>query len=145
MYHKIVNLHGSAKNLPSACTSVMEPSLMKNILVPPHVDPQHVWEDCLNNTNTCTSSQHIAIQAFGVEFLKTFEGLPPCFTRGYFLTSCYSHGGILAPPYWFSSTSPRLLNKTIGEAVADWYFERTRFQCIDPYPCVKVCKDLNNH
>uniref|UniRef100_M1CED7 Pectin acetylesterase n=1 Tax=Solanum tuberosum TaxID=4113 RepID=M1CED7_SOLTU len=27
MYRKIVNLHGSAKNLPSACTSVMEPSL----------------------------------------------------------------------------------------------------------------------
>lgn len=37
---------------------------MKNILVPPHVDPQHVWEDCLNNTNTCTSGQHIAIQGY---------------------------------------------------------------------------------
>ncbi|WMV42709.1 hypothetical protein MTR67_036094 [Solanum verrucosum] len=30
MYRKIVNLHGSAKNLPSACTSVMEPSLTIN-------------------------------------------------------------------------------------------------------------------
>ncbi|KAH0643884.1 hypothetical protein KY289_034858 [Solanum tuberosum] len=59
MYRKIVNLHGSAKNLPSACTSVMEPSL------------------------------------------------------------------------------------TIAEAVEDWYFERTRFQYIDPYPCAKYCKSLN--
>ncbi|KAG5592250.1 hypothetical protein H5410_042764 [Solanum commersonii] len=134
---------GSAKNLPSACISVMEPSLIKNILVPPHLDPQHVWKDCINNTSTCTSSQHIAIQAFGVESLKTFEGLPPCFTRGYFLTSCFSRGGILAPTFWLSSTSPRLLNNTIGEAVADWYFERARFQCIDPNSCVKVCKFLS--
>ncbi|KAF3630701.1 Pectin acetylesterase 11 [Capsicum annuum] len=29
---------------------------------------------------------------------------------------------------------------TIAEAVADWYFERERFQFIDPYPCAKDCK-----
>ncbi|KAK6782766.1 hypothetical protein RDI58_020562 [Solanum bulbocastanum] len=127
MYQKIVNLHvslflirfqGSAKNLPSACTSVMEPSLIKNILVPPFLDPQHAWKDCINNTSTCTSSQHMAIQAFGVEFLKTFEGLRiPLFYEGLF-----PHVLLFS---WGNSCTNIL---TIGEAVADWYFERARIQ-----------------
>ncbi|WMV43124.1 hypothetical protein MTR67_036509 [Solanum verrucosum] len=88
MYRKIVNLHGSAKNLPSACTYVMEPSLclfsqnvipyiqtplfiinsiydswqINNTLVPLFLDPQHAWTDCINNISRCTSSQLIIIQ-----------------------------------------------------------------------------------
>ncbi|XP_015084370.1 pectin acetylesterase 8-like [Solanum pennellii] len=166
MYRKIVNLHGLTKNLPSACTSVMEPSLclfsqnvipyiqtplfiinsiydswqINNILVPLYLDPQHAWTNCINNISRCTSNQRIIIQAFGVKFLKTFNKLPSCCTRGYFLTSCYSHGDMRFPTYWFSATSPRLLNKTIAEAVADWYFERAGFQYKDPYPCARDCK-----
>ncbi|KAH0648354.1 hypothetical protein KY285_033602, partial [Solanum tuberosum] len=128
MYRKIVNLHGSA-NLPSACTSAMEPSLcflpqnvvpyvqtplfiinsvydywqINNTVVPAYLDPQHVWKDCVKSINNCTYSQ-----------------------RNY-----------------SSATSPRLLYKTIAEAIAEWYFERTRFQYIDPYPCAKYCKSLN--
>ncbi|KAJ8555320.1 hypothetical protein K7X08_012816 [Anisodus acutangulus] len=165
MYRRIVNLHGSAKNLPSACTSAMEPSLcffpqnvvpyvqtplfiinsiydiwqIKNIFVPENLDPQHTWKDCKERINNCTFSQRILIQAFGVEFLKIFECLPPSFTRGYFLTSCYSHGGIYSPAYWFTASSPRLLHKTISEAVADWYFERAGFQYVDQYPCAREC------
>ncbi|KAM3359262.1 pectin acetylesterase 11 isoform X2 [Capsicum galapagoense] len=166
MFRKIVNLHGSTKNLPSPCTSVMKPSLcffpqnvipyiqtplfiinsiydywqINNTLVPVHLDPQHAWKDCTEQINNCTFSQRIVIQAFGMEFLKTFEKLPPSFTRGYYLTSCFSHGDLYKSAYWFSASSPRLLNKTIAEAVADWYFERERFQFIDPYPCAKDCK-----
>ncbi|XP_019070632.1 pectin acetylesterase 8-like [Solanum lycopersicum] len=166
MYEEIVSLHGSAKNLPSACTSAMEPSLcffpqnvvsyiqtplfiinsvydswqINNTLVPSYLDPQHAWKGCIKNISSCTSSQLIIIRAFGVEFLKIFGALPPCFTRGYFLTSCYSHGDILSTSYWYNTTSPRLLSKTIAEAVGDWYFERAGFQHIDPYPDVKNCK-----
>ncbi|XP_055822179.1 pectin acetylesterase 11-like [Solanum dulcamara] len=166
MYQSIVNLHESAKNLPSACTSAMEPSLcffpqnvvsyiqtplfiinsvydswqINNTLVSPYLDPQHAWKGCIKNISSCTSSQRTMIQAFGVEFLKIFEGLPPCSTRGYFLTSCYSHGDILSTSYWFNTTSPRLLSKTIAEAVGDWYFERAGFQHIDLYPYVRKCK-----
>ncbi|XP_060211194.1 pectin acetylesterase 8-like [Lycium barbarum] len=165
-YRSIVNLHGSAKNLPSACTSVMEPSLcffpqnvvpyvqtplfiinsiydswqINNTLVPRYLDPELVWDHCKAHLSNCTLSQHLIIQDFGVEFLKAFDGLTPSFTRGYFLTSCHTHLGILQTGFWFSPTSPRLLHKTIGEAVADWYFERARFQYIDPYPCARDCK-----
>ncbi|XP_059277624.1 pectin acetylesterase 11-like [Lycium ferocissimum] len=88
MYRKIANLHGSTKNLPSACTSAMEPSLcffpqnvvpyvqtplfiinsiydywqINNTLVPPYLDPQHVWKDCIDNINNCTFGQRIIIQ-----------------------------------------------------------------------------------
>ncbi|KAH0643886.1 hypothetical protein KY289_034860 [Solanum tuberosum] len=165
MYQNIVNLHESAKNLPPACTSAMEPSLcffpenvmpyvqtplfiinsiydswqINNTLVPPYLDKQHAWKACIKSISSCTSSQLIIIQAFGVEFSKTFEGLPPCSTRGYFLTSCYSHGGIRLTPYWLKTSSLTLFNKTIAEAVADWYFEREGIQYTDPYPCVRNC------
>ncbi|PHT67590.1 hypothetical protein T459_27077 [Capsicum annuum] len=129
--------NGSTKNLPSPCTSVMKPSLcffpqnvipyiqtplfiinsiydywqINNTLVPVHLDPQHAWKDCTEQINNCTFSQRIVIQAFGMEFLKTFEKLPPSFTRGYYLTSCFSHGDLYKSAYWFSASSPRLLNK----------------------------------
>ncbi|XP_019234665.1 PREDICTED: pectin acetylesterase 8-like isoform X2 [Nicotiana attenuata] len=111
MYQRVVTLHESAKNLPLSCTSAMEPSLIENILVPKYLDRQHVWDDCKKQISNCTFSQRLIIQVFGVEFLKVFEGLTPSFTRGYFTTSCHSHGAILSNNYWFSPTSPRLIHK----------------------------------
>ncbi|XP_070039745.1 pectin acetylesterase 11-like [Nicotiana tomentosiformis] len=166
IYERVITLHGSAKNLPPSCTSAMEPNLcffpqnvvpyvqtplfiinsdydswqIENILVPKYLDPQQVWKDCKSQISNCTFGQRIIIQAFGVEFLKAFEGLTPSFTRGYFITSCHSHGAILSTNFWFSPASPRLLHKTIAEAVGDWYFDRAGFQCIDPYPCARDCK-----
>ncbi|XP_019252970.1 PREDICTED: pectin acetylesterase 8-like isoform X7 [Nicotiana attenuata] len=126
-YRRVVTLHGSAKNLPLSCTSIMEPSL-------------HIWKHCKSHISNCTFIQRMIIQGYGVEFLKAFLGLTPSFTRGYFITSCYSHGEIVWTSYWFSPTSPRVLNKTIAEAVADWYFDRAGFhQYIHPYPCARDC------
>uniref|UniRef100_A0A0V0HZD6 Pectin acetylesterase n=1 Tax=Solanum chacoense TaxID=4108 RepID=A0A0V0HZD6_SOLCH len=59
------------------------------------------------------------------------------------------HGSANLPSACISAMEPslgpslKILNKTIAEAIADWYFERTRFQYIDPYPCAKYCKSLN--
>lgn len=166
MYQRVVNLHGSAKNLPPSCTSAMEPSLcffpqhvvpyvetplfifnsaydawqINNTLIPPNLDPQRAWEHCKFQISACTFSQRMTIQDFGVEFLKTFVGLTPCYTRGYFITSCHTHPDIIWPKYWFATISPRILNKTIAEAVGDWYFDRTGIhQHIDPYPFARDC------
>ncbi|XP_019259631.1 PREDICTED: pectin acetylesterase 8-like isoform X2 [Nicotiana attenuata] len=165
-YRRVVTLHGSVKNLPPSCTSIMEPSLcffprnvvpyvqtplfiinsqydswqVNHIWVPKYLDPQHVWKNCNSHISNCTFSQRMIIQGYGVEFLKAFLGLTPSFTRGYFITSCYSHGEIVWTNYWFSPTSPRVLNKTIAKAVTDWYFNRAGFhQYIDPYPCARDC------
>ncbi|XP_019252966.1 PREDICTED: pectin acetylesterase 8-like isoform X3 [Nicotiana attenuata] len=166
-YRRVVTLHGSAKNLPLSCTSIMEPSLCffpRNVvpyvqtpffiinshydswlvtfwsLNSEYLDPQHIWKHCKSHISNCTFIQRMIIQGYGVEFLKAFLGLTPSFTRGYFITSCYSHGEIVWTSYWFSPTSPRVLNKTIAEAVADWYFDRAGFhQYIHPYPCARDC------
>uniref|UniRef100_M1CUC8 Pectin acetylesterase n=1 Tax=Solanum tuberosum TaxID=4113 RepID=M1CUC8_SOLTU len=153
----------SAKNLPQACTSTMEPSScffpeniipyietplfiinsaydawqISNTLVPSNLDSQHAWEYCRDRISNCTSSQIINIQ----EFLNILKGLTPCYTRGYFITSCHTHARIVWGDYWFDATSPRILNKTIAEAIGDWYFDRTTFhQHIDPYPGARYCK-----
>ncbi|MCE0481129.1 hypothetical protein HAX54_038544 [Datura stramonium] len=89
-YQKIVTLHGSAKNLPSSCTYIMEPSLcffpqnvvpyiqtplfiinsaydswqVSNILVPEYLDPQHAWKDCRSQISNCTLSQLIIIKGW---------------------------------------------------------------------------------
>nr|XP_009626905.1 pectin acetylesterase 8-like isoform X3 [Nicotiana tomentosiformis] len=86
---------------------------VSNILVPEYLDPQRVWKNYKVHISNCTLSQRIIIQDFGVEFLKAFLGLTPSFTRGYFITSCYSHGQIQSARYWFSANSPRLLNKEV--------------------------------
>ncbi|WMV43116.1 hypothetical protein MTR67_036501 [Solanum verrucosum] len=158
--------NGSIKNLPPSCTSTMEPSLcffpqnvisfietplfiinsaydawqINNTLVPSNLDPQHIWEHCKVRISNCTLSQRTTIKAFGVEFLKAFDGLTPCNTRGYFINSCHTHAQIVMPVYWFSTSSPRILNKTIAEAVGDWYFDRTGLhQYLDSYPFAKDC------
>ncbi|KAH0646735.1 hypothetical protein KY290_034331 [Solanum tuberosum] len=165
-YQQVVDLHGSIKNLPPSCTSTMEPSLcffpqnvisfietplfiinsaydawqINNTLVPSNLDPQHIWEHCKVRISNCTLNQRTTIKAFGVEFLKAFDGLTPCITRGYFITSCHTHAQIVTPEYWFSTSSPRILNKTIAEAVGDWYFDRTGLhQYMDSYPFAKDC------
>ncbi|XP_060205300.1 pectin acetylesterase 8-like isoform X1 [Lycium barbarum] len=166
MYNRVVTLHGSTKNLPPSCTSAMEPSLcffpqnvvpyvhtpmfiinsaydswqINSTLVPAYLDPQRAWDHCKAQISNCTLSQRIIIQAFGVEFLKTFMGVTPCYTRGYFITSCHTHGRIMWTNYWFNTISLTILDKTIAEAVGDWYFDRVGFhQHLDPYPFAKDC------
>ncbi|XP_060205303.1 pectin acetylesterase 8-like isoform X3 [Lycium barbarum] len=122
MYNRVVTLH------------------INSTLVPAYLDPQRAWDHCKAQISNCTLSQRIIIQAFGVEFLKTFMGVTPCYTRGYFITSCHTHGRIMWTNYWFNTISLTILDKTIAEAVGDWYFDRVGFhQHLDPYPFAKDC------
>ncbi|XP_015170081.1 pectin acetylesterase 8-like [Solanum tuberosum] len=166
MYQNVEDLHGSVKNLPMSCTSKMEPSLcffpqhvvpnvetplfifnsaydswqINNSLIPSDLDPQHVWDQCKNQINSCTFSQRTIIKDFGVEFMKAFGGGTPSSTRGYFITSCHIHQDIIWDKYWFDTSGPTIYNKTIAEAVGDWFFDRTgNHQHIDPYPFARDC------
>ncbi|KAF3448948.1 hypothetical protein FNV43_RR09667 [Rhamnella rubrinervis] len=82
-FGQIVATHGSAKNLPSSCTSKMRPELcffpqyaiqhvqtpifiinaaydlwqVSNILVPDAVDPHGNWKICKANISNCSSAQ----------------------------------------------------------------------------------------
>ncbi|KAM3322693.1 hypothetical protein P3S67_003844 [Capsicum chacoense] len=106
MFNRVVNLHEAAKNLPPLCTSAMEPSLC---FFPQNVVPY--VQTPLFIINSAYDSWQL--------WMKTLEGLGPCFTTGYFITSCHTHAKIMWTDYWFAATSPRKLNKTIAEAVGD--------------------------
>uniref|UniRef100_A0A3Q7HSX1 Pectin acetylesterase n=1 Tax=Solanum lycopersicum TaxID=4081 RepID=A0A3Q7HSX1_SOLLC len=113
---------------------------VRNILAPPGTDPKGAWKSCGANIKTCTADQLKVLQGFRLDFLKALEGLGSSSTRGYYINSCFAHCQTQKQATWFGLNSPRLLNKTIAEAVGDWVLERNQFQQIDcPYPCDKTC------
>ncbi|KAL8264009.1 hypothetical protein R6Q59_022139 [Mikania micrantha] len=166
-YDDVVKIHGSAKNLPSACTSKMKNSLcffpenvvqeietplfitnaaydswqIKNALAPGVVDPHGTWHNCKVDIEQCSSDQIAVIQEFRLEFLRALDGFfGTSSPRGMFINSCYAHCQTEIQETWFMSDSPMLSNKTIGEAVGDWFYDRSAFEEIDcPYPCDKTC------
>ncbi|KAI3804559.1 hypothetical protein L1987_26193 [Smallanthus sonchifolius] len=166
-YDDVVKLHGSAKNLPSSCTSKMKNSLcffpenvvqeietplfitnaaydswqIKNALAPGVVDPHGTWHNCKLDIEQCSSDQIVIIQEFRLEFLRALDGFfGTSAPRGMFINSCYAHCQTEIQETWFMSDSPMLSNKTIGEAVGDWFYDRSAFEEIDcPYPCDKTC------
>ncbi|XP_069146264.1 pectin acetylesterase 8-like [Solanum lycopersicum] len=165
-FNDVVTLHGSAKSLPSSCTSKLKPGLcffpenvaqqiktplfiinaaydhwqVRNILVAPGSDPKGAWTSCKANIKNCTPNQLKILQGFRKDFLKALDGLGPSSTRGYYINSCFSHCQSQQQAYWFGLNSPRLFNKTIAEAVRDWFLETDQYRHIDcPYPCDKTC------
>ncbi|XP_055806969.1 pectin acetylesterase 8-like [Solanum dulcamara] len=170
-FNDVVTLHGSAKNLPPSCTSKFKQGLcffpqnvaqqiqtplfiinasydhwqVRNILVAPGTDPNGAWTSCKANIKNCTPDQLKVLQGFREDFLKALEGLGPSSTRGYYINSCFSHCQSQQQAYWFGPNSPRLSNKTIAEAVGDWFLDRDQFRKIDcPYPCDKTCVEANH-
>ncbi|KAK6158594.1 hypothetical protein DH2020_005908 [Rehmannia glutinosa] len=66
--------------------------------------------------------------------IETLQNLTNCSSRGMFVHSCYLHGHIGSKEEWRCSSvggNNVLANKTIGEAIGDWYFDRSYFQVID--------------
>uniref|UniRef100_A0A0E0K428 Pectin acetylesterase n=1 Tax=Oryza punctata TaxID=4537 RepID=A0A0E0K428_ORYPU len=143
-FNGVATTHGSAKNLPFACTSRLSPGMcffpqnevkqiqtplfilnaaydswqVRNILVPGFADPHEFRDD----------------------FLKALKEQGTPSTRGLFINSCFVHCQSETQETWFSSGSPMLETKTIADAVGDWFYDRNPFQKIDcPYPCDSTC------
>ncbi|XP_052209141.1 pectin acetylesterase 8-like [Diospyros lotus] len=165
-YNDVVTTHGSAKNLPSYCTSRMKPGLcffpqnmargiqtplflinaaydswqVKNILAPGVADPHGTWRSCKLDITKCSNDQLAIMQDFRKQFLSALTGLGNSPARGLFINSCYSHCQAGTQETWLRDDSPKLGGTTIAKAVGDWYYDRVPFQKIDcPYPCDKTC------
>nr|GLL18081.1 hypothetical protein Saspl_042574 [Ipomoea trifida] len=157
---------GSAKNLPTSCTSKMNPGLcffpqniaptiqtplflvnaaydswqIKNILAPGVADPQGTWHSCKLDILKCSDSQLGIMQGFRLEFLKALGAVANSPSTGFFINSCYAHCQTGVQETWLRDDSPMLDGKSIANAVGDWYYDRSPFQKIDcPYPCDKTC------
>lgn len=114
---------------------------IRNILAPGAADPHGVWNDCKLDMKQCSSSQLHLVQGFRLQFLHALGEIGSSSSRGLFISSCYSHCQSEMQETWFRFDSPILGNKTIAEAVGEWFYMRSSFQKIDcPFPCNTSCK-----
>ncbi|KAI4370793.1 hypothetical protein MLD38_019103 [Melastoma candidum] len=165
-YSQVVATHGSAKNLPSSCTSRMNPGLcffpqnagqqiqtplfilnaaydawqIKNILAPGVADRHGLWHNCKANIKSCSSDQLKTMQDFRLEFISAINQLGSSSANGMFIDSCYAHCQSGMQETWLRSDSPLVAKTSIAKAVGDWYFDRSSFKEIDcAYPCNPTC------
>ncbi|KAM7276967.1 hypothetical protein ACFE04_018833 [Oxalis oulophora] len=169
IYERVVNLQGVKKNLPTTCTSKMDPTscffpqnLINNIKTPLFLlnaaydawqvheslmtkaaDPTGAWNDCRNNKLKCNSTQINFLQGFRNQMVNDVKTFSKYKRNGLFINSCFAHCQTEKQDTWFANDSPRSGNKRIAEAVGDWFFERADVKAIDcAYPCDKTCHDL---
>ncbi|KAJ6813085.1 pectin acetylesterase 8-like isoform X1 [Iris pallida] len=165
-FNDVVTTHGSARNLPSSCTSRLPPAMcffpqyvaqriqtplfilnaaydswqIKNILAPGVADPHGTWKACKLDIKQCSSAQLRIMQDFRMEFLNALAAIKSSPSRGMYINSCYAHCQSEMQETWLSADSPVLGGTPIAKAVGSWFYDRTPFQKIDcPYPCDTSC------
>ncbi|KAK9077771.1 hypothetical protein SSX86_006109 [Deinandra increscens subsp. villosa] len=155
-YDKVVTLHGSAKNLPSGCTSNMKPGLcfypqyampyvktpvfvvnsaydvwqVFNILASNETDPNGEFNNCKMDLDECSATQLKRLEDFRMEFLGAVSAVANSSTNGMFINTCYTHCET-DHPIWFENPTSKLDDKTMAEAVNDWFYDKAKFQKID--------------
>ncbi|KAL7133833.1 hypothetical protein ABFS83_12G166700 [Erythranthe nasuta] len=165
-YHGVVHNQGVAKSLNRDCVARSEPSKcffpqefianiktpvflvqpaydfwqIANILVPDSSDRNSSWIRCKLNILNCDSKQLNVLHGFRNSLLTTLQKFRQNPKGGLFVNSCFVHCQTWAAGTWHSPTSPRINNKTVAEAVGDWYFRRGESVHIDcPFPCNPTC------
>ncbi|KAH6760810.1 hypothetical protein C2S51_017759 [Perilla frutescens var. frutescens] len=111
---------------------------LQNMMKPDAPDLEGWNTKCVNNSasdlplprpDTCTPPQMQLIKDFRGTFLDTINGLADVPSRGLFITSCYNH--VFIEDNTWTDTQCKLENKTVSEAVGDWYFDRSPVKLID--------------
>ncbi|XP_076959180.1 pectin acetylesterase 8-like [Bidens hawaiensis] len=155
-YDRVVTLHGSAKNLPSGCTSNMKPGLcfypqyaMPYIKTPVFVvnsaydtwqvfyilssyeaDPKGEFTKCKNDLSQCTPAQRKRLEDFRSDFLGAISVVANSSTKGMFINNCYTHCET-DQTIWYEKPTSKLQNKSMAEAAGDWFFDKNGFQKVD--------------
>ncbi|XP_009617766.1 pectin acetylesterase 5-like [Nicotiana tomentosiformis] len=169
-YEDVVNLQGAAKSLKKDCTSRLEPYKcffpeefisniktpvflvnpgydfwqIQNILIPDSSDPHGSWLRCKLNITNCNSKQLEVLEDFRKSLLRKLEGFQQNPEGGMFIISCFAHCQTWMTGTWHASYSPKINNKTIAEAVGEWYFNRKAAKYIDcPFPCNPTCSHFS--
>ncbi|KAL6531329.1 hypothetical protein OROHE_014398 [Orobanche hederae] len=166
-YKGVVSVQGVVKNLNKNCTDSTYPEQcffpqyalpyirtpffilnsaydvfqLHHIVVPPAADPHGHWYRCKLNPADCNAVQINTVQGFRKYMLETLRPFFVNSTRGgVYINSCFTHCQSETQDTWFAPDSPRLHNKTIAEAVGNWYFGRNLSKEIDcAYPCDNTC------
>ncbi|KRH07734.1 hypothetical protein GLYMA_16G107300v4 [Glycine max] len=165
-YSQVVQTHGSAKNLPTSCTSRLRPGLcffpqnvvsqistpiffvnaaydswqIKNILAPGAADPRGQWRECKLDIKNCSPNQLSVMQGFRTDFLRAFSVVGNAASKGHFIDGCYAHCQTGIQETWLRNDSPVVAKTSIAKAVGDWFYDRRPFREIDcAYPCNPTC------
>ncbi|GAB2249851.1 hypothetical protein Droror1_Dr00013210 [Drosera rotundifolia] len=171
IFNDVVPLQGVEPNLDEGCTSsvvlpkqcffpqyalryIRTPFFVLNtaydvyqfhhILVPTSADMHGHWYHCKLNVTACNANQIAVLQGFRLDMLAALNSFSQnSSSGGMFINSCFAHCQSEYQGTWFAADSPRILNKTIAEAVGDWYFGRSVTKLIDcAYPCDTTCHNL---
>ncbi|KAK8961598.1 hypothetical protein KSP40_PGU009100 [Platanthera guangdongensis] len=117
---------------------------IEHVLVPPKSDPAGQWRRCRMNIHHCNSNQIETLHGFRKSLLNALRKFQQNSKGGMFINSCFAHCQTMSNMTWHSTTSPRINNKSIAEAVGDWYFERRRVKEVDcPFPCNPTCSNMD--
>ncbi|GAA0139939.1 hypothetical protein LIER_01384 [Lithospermum erythrorhizon] len=152
-YQDVVHLQGVVDSLDKDCLSKVKPhkcffpqEFVKNIKTPLFlVNPAYDW---WQNIYNCNPNQLEILHGFRDTMLKSVKEFQQTKEIGFFVNSCFTHCQTWKAETWHSPTSPRVDNKTIAEAVGDWYFNRKAAKHIDcPFPCNPTCvnQDFTPH
>ncbi|AQK95511.1 Pectin acetylesterase 5 [Zea mays] len=116
---------------------------VQHALAPEASDPQHSWLDCRLDISKCSPKQLGILQGFRKELHDAISEAKQKRGWGFYINSCFVHCQSLNSLTWHSPTSPRVNNKSIAEAVGDWFFDRREVKEIDcEYPCNPTCHNL---
>ncbi|KAL3634024.1 hypothetical protein CASFOL_021078 [Castilleja foliolosa] len=158
--------HGFTNKLPSSCTSRMNASLcifpenfIKNIQTPlflleakfdifqmAYVSDEPNYLNCIMNLTLCTHSHFQTMRDYGVAVTELLQEIRDSSSIGMFVHPCLRHGHFQEKSGW--GWSYKLRNKTIAEAIGDWYYDRSGpFQEIDSdheFPLSLNCTKIPN-
>lgn len=165
-YSELAQLHGSAPHLPPSCTSKMKASLCFNaqnvvpdictpifllnsaydtfqvasILLPKELSDRNETS-CKYDLRKCPAGQLEKWENFRLEFLQALTDLGTSPSRGLFINSCHTHCQSQFQMKWLGDPYSMLDNKSISDAVGEWFFHRRQIQVIDyvhnsPQQCV---------
>ncbi|KAK8951511.1 hypothetical protein KSP39_PZI004874 [Platanthera zijinensis] len=150
-FHNLVNLQCffPQYNLPFIRTpffllnSAYDVYQLNHIFVPPSADLSGHWDPCKSDPAACTPNQISILQGFRLEMLTALTSFERSTAEGMFINSCFAHCQSELQDTWFAENSPRIHNKSIAEAVGDWYFGRKITKEVGcPYPCDHTCQNL---
>ncbi|KAG2593495.1 hypothetical protein PVAP13_5NG112114 [Panicum virgatum] len=114
---------------------------IRNALAPNGSYPGQAWSSCKADIRNCSSTQMDILHGFRKKLVSELKVAEDKRDWGLFIDSCFTHCQSPFRISWISRISPRLGNKTIAEAVGDWYFgRREEVKYIDcKYPCNPTC------
>ncbi|KAJ1286601.1 hypothetical protein BS78_03G364900 [Paspalum vaginatum] len=140
----VVHLQNVREVLPTKCLQKKDPTEIRNILAPNGSYPGQEWTSCKANIRNCSSTQIDILHGFKKKLVSELKVAEENKDWGLFIDSCFTHCQTPFNISWYSQISPRLGNKSIAEAVGDWYFGRRQdVKQIDcKYPCNPTCSSL---